>query len=408
MKQLMAVIIALTILPLNIAKAQSTSELLDKTVQLDNQLNQKYHELQSQMTEEDFSKLKSAQIDWIKFKEKTCRLENIIQSYNQSWVIESVSGDQNLECIQRLTELRLDDLKNYLSIIKNSKVIVENCQFKNLPSEFEVYAVGKYSGITSSDYQLGNSGHSTKIIEVVVNKPNIPIVLVLMAYDPVIWKVSHTKESNVIGVVLAGYHSQALLGLPSTTPKILAIHEEKSECKYFYAYKAGKELDQAINNIKSITGQDLAELLTTPTNNKFHIGSSKINNPSSLLFSTESSISDYTNIDKFPSGQKGLDTLVELEKIRLATQSEISAWVEKASSKYQKYNQELKVSHHMRRGRTYIILDNFKLPTGLAGAHSRSFIVPVNQNLPSGPRGHNTFYHMATGKCTGAAPECRH
>ncbi|MBI9085150.1 MAG: hypothetical protein JEZ11_16260 [Desulfobacterales bacterium] len=245
-----------------------------------------------------------------------------------------------------------------------------------------------------------------KEIEVVVNKPDSPIVLALMAYDPVIWKVKQSRRSRILAVIVGGYHTQALLGLPKDIPKIFAVHEEKESCPYFYAYKGGTGLDKAVERIHQITGKELAQLLTDPIENRFYIGSQETIDPSSLVYSSDTHIDEYLDMERPPVGQKGLDLLVKQGKIRLASRKEIDAWVDKASAKSKRYNKKILISHHIVERWTYLVLDNFELPDGLAGAHSRAFIIPEGKNLPTGPRGHNSFYLMSTGTFMGTAPEC--
>ena len=269
-----------------------------------------------------------------------------------------------------------------------------------------MYGVGVYKGLTATEYQLGDSGHEVKEVEVIVNKPKKQIVLVLMAYDPVVWKIHQTPESHILGVVVGGYHTQALLGIRRETPSIFAVHEEKSICKYFCAHDAGKSFDNALIRIRDITGSDLKKFINKPIDNKIYVGSYKNIKEDTLLFSQDMKIEDYLNPAQSPVGQRGLDLLVTHKKIRVASQGDIDAWIEKASLKYKKYNSTLKIECHMHPNHTYVVMDDFELPNGLFGAHSRAFIIPKGKNMPTGPKCHNSFYFMANGQCKGAAPEC--
>ena len=355
-------------------------------------------------------------LKWIDYRDTVCGFEKRLASKYQNWVVEQTEGDKSITCLYRLTQQRLEDFKQYQKMIEGKPetvsettgdIRVENCKFVNVPDNVKVYGVGKYSGIVPSDHQLGDSGHTVKEIEVIVNKPGEAVILVLMAYDPVIWRVKQAPKSRVLGVIVAGYHSQALLGVTKKTPRLFAVHEEKTECKYFYAYKAGKNLDKAIMRIREISGAELTELVTSPHQEKFYIGAYEKIDPASLQYSTELTMEDYSVTGRFPPGEKGLDLLVKQNKIRPGNQEDIFRWVERASAKYKKYNQGLKVDHHMYPGRTYVVLADFELPTSLYGANARSFIIPEGRNMPTGPRGHNTFYFLKDGRCVGAAPECR-
>ena len=392
------------------------AELQEKTMAIDQKMNNQYTALESQLNKDLFAQLQKAQRQWIAYRDQVCGFEKQLSVKNPNWVVQQTEGDQSLACLYRLTQQRLQDFEHYRRTIKNKPervpetvgdIRLENCRFINVPDDVKVYGIGTYSGLVPSDYQLGDSGHTVKEIEVIVNKPNEALILVLMAYDPVIWKVKQTPQSHILGVIVAGYHSQALLGVTKKTPRLFAVNEEKTACKYFYAYKAGNKLDKAIQRIREITGAELTELVTSPHNQKFYIGAYETIDPASLRYGTELTMEDYSVTGRFPPGEKGLDLLVKQNKIRPANQEDIFRWVEKARAKYQKYNPGLKVEHHMYPERTYVVLADFELPTGLYGANSRSFIIPEGRNMPTGPRGHNTFYFVEDGRCVGAAPECR-
>ncbi len=162
-----------------------------------------------------------------------------------------------------------------------------------LPEDFEVYAVGRYSGIKQTSLKLGKSGNITKEVDVIVNKPHAPIVLVLSAYDPVVWKVRYTSESLILAVIVSGYHTQALLGIPKTVPAIFATYEEKDDCGAFYAYQADPSLLDANSEIRRITGKEIKHLVIRPQADVFYVGPSEGIDKNGLLYSTDRTIGDY-------------------------------------------------------------------------------------------------------------------
>ncbi|MBI2277830.1 MAG: hypothetical protein HYU74_10800 [Dechloromonas sp.] len=102
---------------------------------------------------------------------------------------------------------------------------------------------------------------TTKSISVEVNRSGAPMVLVLMSYDPVLWKLSVTSRSRIAKIILAGYHGQDIDGIANSIP-VEARTYEASPCRncsrqgeYFYAYKPdSKEFDDASKKIRTITG----------------------------------------------------------------------------------------------------------------------------------------------------------
>jgi hypothetical protein len=71
-----------------------------------------------------------------------------------------------------------------------------SCGLAGLPDDAEVHLVGMYKGHKELDLQLGDSGHTTTEIDVVVGRTPRQIVLVLSAYDPVVWKVGSTSQAR--------------------------------------------------------------------------------------------------------------------------------------------------------------------------------------------------------------------
>ena len=98
--------------------------------------------------------------------------------------------------------------------------------------------------------------YQEKEITVKISDDTKPIILALTAYDKTLWKVSLKEGVKLIKVILAGYHSQRVTGIPPETP-IEAYTHIPSPCEqcwqsgeYFYSYKKPPE------QLKEITGLD--------------------------------------------------------------------------------------------------------------------------------------------------------
>ena len=100
-------------------------------------------------------------------------------------------------------------------------------QEKLKQKQFEVFAAGAYSG-QSSEYQIDNSGHQAHWMDVAVMNTK-PVVLILGAYEPSIWRIKWEPNTVIEGVVLTGYHNQKILGLPKSVP-VLTTTSQKNEC----------------------------------------------------------------------------------------------------------------------------------------------------------------------------------
>lgn len=269
----------------------------------------------------------------------------------------------------------------------------------------KVYLVTSYSGLQDSKYQFGASGHEARESEVVINKPGENIILVLMAYDPVLWKISKTFSTLVSGVVLAGYHEQMLYGLPKLTPVLRAIYETKSECAYFYdSLNSGGQEHYIMQRIAAITGSAPLEIIKSAHNGKFYVGDTE--SVSKLI---EYSVQDFdtfmqthlkqrqVTIDEVAPKEEGIGQLIREGKIRPAGTSDIEHW---ASAAVKNNNS---ARHRMRPGSTYVILKNIQFPRGMYGAHSKAFILSEHVSMPAGDIAHNAVYLLENGVCEGLA-----
>ena len=99
--------------------------------------------------------------------------------------------------------------------------------------------------------------HTEKEIAVNVSDDSRPVVLALTAYDRTLWKVSLKRGVKLTKVILAGYHSQRVSGIPPETP-IETYTYDPSPCercwqgvKYFYSYQGPP------GQLKEITGLEV-------------------------------------------------------------------------------------------------------------------------------------------------------
>lgn len=289
--------------------------------------------------------------------------------------------------------------------------------FGQLPDGCVVQAVGTYEGLIDlKDVRLDRSGHVVKQADVVVNVPDHPVVLVLTAYDPTVWRVGLTAKTKLVGVVVSGYHGQALLGVPKRIPHVVSSHEARGAFDPFHACRASPELLAMNRSVKRLVGQEIDHFEFRPTRGVFNVGKAP-KNPADVIYSDELRVTDFADQPKpgvpvqpggapkpAPIGQDGIDQLVKDGKLRLATPEEINAWIDKASEKYRRFNPELRVEPSIVMRWTYVVQGPLTLPDGLTGAHKRDFIVPEGTSAPDGKQGHCTFF-FADGTARGPLAE---
>jgi len=129
--------------------------------------------------------------------------------------------------------------------------------FPEIQSTAEAHIVYTYSGTDLVKEGLG--GHPPKYFDVTVEKTDKPALLVLSAYEPVVWRLKLNSGANIAGVYLTGYYEQMITGLPHNTPlaqnhlrlrsgkkKEDCIFEQKAVSDQKPAAKTKKEIHEII------------------------------------------------------------------------------------------------------------------------------------------------------------------
>lgn len=277
-----------------------------------------------------------------------------------------------------------------------------------ITGDVEIYHIGTYKGTSElgAAIELDNSGHDVKKIDVLANMPNKNIVLVMTAYDPVVWNVAWTTGTEIKGAVVSGYHGQAVLGIPKSVPLYLKtalgnktiIHDPvksslSSSCPYLYSLEDDKpRYAEIIKKLQKIVGRSVTQYIQVPNEGIVIVGDAMPVSLSALEYSTDYSLVDFTvkrQSNEVPAGKWGLKELVKKGVIRHALQADIRSF--EASG----------VKGIVHGQPTYVVLKKMKMPDGLYGGHSVNILVPTGVPMPSGPRGHNSFCRFGQPKCEG-------
>jgi len=105
--------------------------------------------------------------------------------------------------------------------------------FPEIQSTAEAHIVYTYSGTDLVKEGLG--GHPPKYFDVTVEKTDKPALLVLSAYEPIVWRLNLKSGANIAGIYLTGYYEQMATGLPDDIPLArnhfrLRSGTEKEDC----------------------------------------------------------------------------------------------------------------------------------------------------------------------------------
>ncbi len=381
----------------------------------DEELNGTYQRLMERLSGEQKASLRKAQREWLQFRDAACAFESRFKvSTSDDWVGKQTTPDLDPSCVYSLTRQRASQLAATLKtasappssspspLPEPSTALPASCRLENLPAEFTVQAVGVNQGKIDTDVRLDASGHETNSVEVVVNMPEKNVVLVLMAYNPVLWQVKRTPASRIAAVIVGGYHAQAVVGIERSVPLLISTHDGRKDCaEYFYAYKAGPGLLRADALVKKLTGRQIDQLSSSYEFSTVAVGAPVPANVA-LVSSNDYQPEDYTNLPRFPSGQKGIQRLIELGLLRRATDEDVNTWVEKASAKYRRFNSTLSVAKPSAPQGVYTVLGKMRYPEGLFGGHSVAFLIAPGVPTPEGNPGHSTIYHLGDGGCNGS------
>ncbi len=278
------------------------------------------------------------------------------------------------------------------------------CGIPGLANEFDVVVVQVQRGSKALDVAIDQSGEDVAQEDVVVGTTEQPVVLVLMGEYPIVWNIGQTDGARIAGVLAQGQHRQSVIGLPTST--LLTTYSQAdgpNACKHFrLSPDNGAEDLAAKRRLRELFGRGVNQVLTTKSNGQFRVGTVS----GEIRYSDERTLASVVLPDDvLPGGDYGLRRLVKDGAIRLATDDEITAWLQGAAKRKGSPVDTVRRNMDWRLGddQVYVALREFDLPEGLGGANARTFILPPGTPKPGGPQGHCTFLHLDTFECSGTA-----
>ncbi|WP_407908150.1 hypothetical protein [Lysobacter claricitrinus] len=99
--------------------------------------------------------------------------------------------------------------------------------------------------------------------------------------------------------------------------------------------------------------------------------------------------------DEPGAGKAGLVDALRAGHLRLASDADLQDWIARS-------HQPVSVGRlRFNGGGTYVIVDDFTIPSGLTGADSAVFLLPRGVPFPRGDAGHSVVLDLSTGACAG-------
>lgn len=389
--------------PLNVFSASfdclQASSTLEKTICNDPQLSKADEEMGDY-----YAKLKDT-LDVKQFK--------LVLDEQRVWLKQRIGlcAEGDAACLLPLYKKRIMALR-----IKNENLVpfeIDNpgslqglrgtCTFSDLvlPDNVIIFAAGTYGG-RQLDVQIDQSGHQATQFDVIVNYPDRPVVLLLGAYEPSIWNIGWTKETRILAVAASGYHRQAIAGLPKDTPILISTYDNKGPCGHIYVS------ERTLAEVNPFS----TRLFGKPVDLVYFAGAGKVMvgkpiTQAEKLFTSQDVTPDSLVDKTLPlAGPAGLKQAIAKGYIRLATREDAEAWVNKKAKSAPKNTLPPVAGGDNRRrpqapygNNVFVILKQFRLPSGLYGAHSATFYLPDGVAYPEGDLGHSTLYDYKSLSC---------
>lgn len=181
---------------------------------------------------------------------------------------DKANPEWQLERSRCFTETCIKNLYNTL-IGKTMEVLLEqNPRFKQMqeecsalaiPPECEVYAYdANYAGgglnIDFAEFAI-DENYETHVKSIKVNRPNKCVVLALSSFEPTLWKIYYTPQTQIYGVILAyDDENQMLQGVPVGTKVWRNECLKKSVAE---AYMSGLANNNVIELKNAFIGEEL-------------------------------------------------------------------------------------------------------------------------------------------------------
>lgn len=290
------------------------------------------------------------------------------------------------------------------------------CTFGGMkfPENLVVFAGGEYGG-REVDFQIDQSGHQATQMDVVVNSPARPVALIFGAYEPTVWNIQWTPGTNIVAVLVGGYHRQVVAGLPKSVPVRIRAYDDGTErnesrkCGYFYISEGKLE---GVNGLSRTMYGRPVEKVYIAQQGAILIGG-KVPAGATLETSPDTPPSSYADKSAPLAGPAGVADAVRKGLLRPATAKDMKDWADAVRAATTPDPDLPPVEGGTKRAErqsapynTYVVLKAFTFPSGLYGGNSATFIIPKGVPYPQGNPGHSAVYDFNTLKCKGAV--CGH
>lgn len=286
----------------------------------------------------------------------------------------------------------------------SQQMIISKCLEMNVPASTELSLVGVYEPTGQ-----GGLGQSISVEAGFFTNPQI---LVLSGYESITWDFSDFPTNKIIGVIVYGYHKQNVVNLPPHVPVKQLSHENREanpqDCgSDFAVYKGGPELDRIVEQVEQVTG-----LRVTRFKGSYRASSISVSGNEQMPAAVPDHMAEsgpFAGIDTRdgPDTYPGADAIAALiadGSMRVALQTDIDEWNEKATGTLKSGHLAAFAAEHLERPFAYVVLKSIRLPEHRV---PRSFIISDGIEIIGDYRKfRGGLYFLETGTCGGGAFGC--
>lgn len=286
---------------------------------------------------------------------------------------------------------------------QGSPYLADTCVAKTDLVGAELVVLGAYEGGSDAPFEFVEPGKHevASTIAVSAAPSGKPLVLVVNAYDPVIWNFENFPTDRLKVVIAYGYEAQAVANLPARIPVRFNTRQYPFQpCgEAGYAYKGGTELDKFARNLEVVSGKRISrfngaydpEFLSSD-------GANGISSTRTKLPPEKWQIRASAPLTRkwLLPGEAGIAQLIGVGAVRPATPDDIEEWHRRAAKADGK-----SIAHHRDRPlflhkKAYVVTKAIEVPSGLFGMDALDFIVLEGVPRPRGRTEHNDFYFLET------------
>jgi hypothetical protein len=136
--------------------------------------------------------------------------------------------------------------------------VLTSCLSAELAKGASIFALGSYGAQTDASAEVNSDNHKIGQIDLYAAESGPPLILIVSAYDPVIWDVSGVPPNRIRAVLATGYYDQMVTGLPKSVPvRTNSYSTPDARCgRFSHAYKGGIELDELVRTVQLIFGRN--------------------------------------------------------------------------------------------------------------------------------------------------------